>query len=1505
MGRVRTGRRGWFRHAALVIVVTLGWSGLAVQPASADSKIYEEVRLHTVEAQIPKITSYASDGTPQPPDPSCPTYPGVYRSGKVYVDAYVGSSGVYADVRMRFVTTYDDAIATAMVAIRQTQGREPACGELYGSRHAGENNTLAAIACLPGATNRPNRWCDLMDLSPRPPSVNAHLNEECRSTYPSEYRAWADVKDQPGVNGLFYKATALYGYVNVPVFLDDFGWIGGTSNFDDETGQPAWGDHFYGYGNVQTATWAEANVAFYDDVARRIGADPERHPGSAHQQVQDAIDNNAFVRGIGRVGTAHADLVKEMCHNTPKIRSVVDANKTATYAGWEADMSEWVKAETGKTLCQNLQGDPKTTAFASAGCNSAVIMAFLGLIDNNDCLNRKPTTRNGTKYGASVIANAFETDLGCDRFSHLVAFFSKLKEVLGGGAGGKAGKSSSPSVTSIVPTSASWCVPTSVTIVGTGLGDALSVSVDGDDAPITKKSATKLTVTLPPHPPGRVDIVVTTAHGVSKTVPVDQFVHLPVPGVTASVGGGMLSLNAGPCGAHASQAISIRQAGGIIVVQETDQSPGDLVPPFGWTKVTTPNVKPAVNAIQGPSAGISQLKVATASPPGSTNNLDIDTPGLTVNVNAGDGDNNVALRNASTSAIVTTGSGNDWIGATPGSASVTVNAGDGENHVELTRATGAASVKTGGGNDFVTVDAPDTSPIVQTGGGNDSVVTGDAHSGRTMTLDAGDGDDVVTPGRGAASLNGGTGTDTVAYSNATGFVSVQLPEGSQVTTGNGQIGDSHTLASFESAVAGNFGSRLVGNSGPNPLQGGAGDDTFEGRGGADALNGGGGNDTASYADHAAAVAVTLPEPGETARAQGASGEGDALTAISNVIGGSATDVLRGNSQANVLTGGAGSDVLVGGGGADTVSYADHTDAVSVALPDGTQTAGFQGGAGEYDTISQFANVVGGAGNDVLSGNAADNVLTGGPGSDQLNGRGGNDTASYADHAAPVTVTLNDGQAGSGGSASAGEVDALAADIRNAAGGSGADTLVGNADTNVLSGGAGNDVVVGNGGNDVVRGDAGDDSVYGDAGPSAQVASNGMLRLAAGTYGIDTLDGGDGNDFVDAPDGNSDSIRCGPGTDKAFYDFSEYAADTFVASDCEDGQRVGWGRWRESLSPPVKATNVSVAGADMFYRTMGHERDGIVHQHYDGTRWNVVETIPNPTEGVWAPRAIGGISQYEVDPLSLGAPASTWLGGANIVLVATGPKEGAPNGTAAPAYAVWVKQYVDTAEMWGSWRSLGAPPGGFLGQAAVAPMLGGFVVFVGGFDAHVWAKVYAPGRVGAWTQMPIGPGNGGSVNLWLGNTVSATGAGPNAAVVVANNASWGAAYTNLFTCDASSCGFRPTWAPAGSPGGTGPIPAVVGATGVASTSPCWITLFQANTSYTDLYERPNNNCGASWSTPWSKVAPIERAADPSNQVFFVWQPAATSQRPTTLQLFALRGNAATGYSIKEIDFDPRP
>lgn len=126
-------------------------------------------------------------------------------------------------------------------------------------------------------------------------------------------------------------------------------------------------------------------------------------------------------------------------------------------------------------------------------------------------------------------------------------------------------------------------------------------------------------------------------------------------------------------------------------------------------------------------------------------------------------------------------------------------------------------------------------------------------------------------------------------------------------------------------------------------------------------------------------------------------DGDTLINIENVTGSAFDDVIEGSTTNNVL---------IGGDGNDTLSYGRSILSVNISLAvTGAQSTG---GAGS-DTVSGFENLLGGSGNDTLTGSsignqidggAGNDIITGGGDIDALDGQEGSDVyiiASTADH----------------------------------------------------------------------------------------------------------------------------------------------------------------------------------------------------------------------------------------------------------------------------------------------------------------------------------------------------------------------------------------------------------------------------------------------------------------------------------------------------------------------------
>ena len=288
------------------------------------------------------------------------------------------------------------------------------------------------------------------------------------------------------------------------------------------------------------------------------------------------------------------------------------------------------------------------------------------------------------------------------------------------------------------------------------------------------------------------------------------------------------------------------------------------------------------------------------------------------------------------------------------------------------------------------------------------------------------------------------------------------PTGGGVVSFVDDIWGGYTIANgvvIENATGGSGDDVLLGNAAANILNGNGGDDMLMGRGGADTLNGGAGFDTASYADAAAAVTVTLGNNGN-----GGADDGDKLTSIEKVEGSAFDDTLRGGNAADTLSGRAGNDRISGGNAADTL-YGDDGDDI---LDGGNDNDMLFGGVGD-DRLD------GGNGSDMLDGGAGDDRLDGGNGSDMLDGGAGVDVLS---------------------------------------GGNGVDVLAGGAGDDLLRGGTGDDrfVFAAGGGVDTIldfrRGDLIDLSAFAGVDRGDVTISNGRVFIENGDADVTILIQGD-------------------------------------------------------------------------------------------------------------------------------------------------------------------------------------------------------------------------------------------------------------------------------------------------------------------------------------------------------------------------------------------------------------
>ena len=390
-----------------------------------------------------------------------------------------------------------------------------------------------------------------------------------------------------------------------------------------------------------------------------------------------------------------------------------------------------------------------------------------------------------------------------------------------------------------------------------------------------------------------------------------------------------------------------------------------------------------------------------------------------------------------------------------------------------------------------------------TGSDYRDILTGDVGANR---LDGAEGDDELHGGGGADRLVGSSGNDLLYGSEGdddlqgnAGNDRLFGESGADVLHGDEGDDDLHGGTDRDQLFGEKGADSLYGDEGDDELQGGDGNDRLHGHAGADRLDGGEGIDWVSYSGSSAGVRINLA----ASTAGGGEAEGDALSAIENLVGSGYGDVLRGDGFANelhgldgadelygnggddVLQGGAGADRLDGGDGSDTLSYQDSDAGITVSLVEGTT----EGGHAQGDVIRSIENVVGSDYEDVIRGDnganhliggAGDDILHGGAGADLLDGGKGTDLIEYQASDAGVVVNLKEGTA-EGGHA---EGDIII-DVEFITGSQYEDVLIGDNNDNTLYGYEGEDDL---------QGEGGDDRMYGSA-------------------GADKLDGGEGSDGV--------------------------------------------------------------------------------------------------------------------------------------------------------------------------------------------------------------------------------------------------------------------------------------------------------------------------------------------------------------------------------------------------------
>jgi len=427
------GRRWRLRTAMLTtgLVATAVISSVGGSPAHAQ-KLQHTERFASQDEPIDHWTQYGPNGYTIAKDAACPEYPGVHAFSKVWADTYGVDEKLHTNFRMQFHTKYDEGVAAAKVAL-QNAGLSTACTGLglYAFHGLDPITAMTWVACG-SAVNRPDRFCQLAG-SQSDPAVHPHIPERCDNAHAGVpmWHEWHNLPDRVGTAARLYKVDVIAQFaswlksiglsLNVPVYLDDVTIVGGVQNFDQASATPTYGDQWYGYGKVVSPAVANMAAVWYDVAAQNMGLNPYANPVGAHKAVDAAIDAGKAPIGASRL--TRAEFYRQViCPSAPRVSDVLDPGGVATLAAIGQDLSRWVYAETGETLCQKINELPKFAGVAGAVCRNEFVGVFFTVVDNNTCMNRPDN-------GIAVLLNV---DLGCNRDIHLARLFGQMKAFLGG-----------------------------------------------------------------------------------------------------------------------------------------------------------------------------------------------------------------------------------------------------------------------------------------------------------------------------------------------------------------------------------------------------------------------------------------------------------------------------------------------------------------------------------------------------------------------------------------------------------------------------------------------------------------------------------------------------------------------------------------------------------------------------------------------------------------------------------------------------------------------------------------------------------------------------------------------------------------------------------------------------------------------------------------------------------------------------------------------------------------
>lgn len=422
------------------------------------------------------------------------------------------------------------------------------------------------------------------------------------------------------------------------------------------------------------------------------------------------------------------------------------------------------------------------------------------------------------------------------------------------------------------------------------------------------------------------------------------------------------------------------------------------------------------------------------------------------------------------------------------------------------------------GNDILTGGAGDDD--LQGGNDNDTITGGTGAD----NLQGGSGDDLfiinaITENASGEVINGTNGTNDVVAVNdiSPGTLTIQGSSGfrniDSIVIGtvdkSGKISSTGTLAiSIDATLAGSTNTNpgtstisLTGNAGNNSLTGNNGSNTIDGGKGDDILVGGGSTDT------------YIGGEGKDTMTGGSGKDAFKYLKTSELVDGETIDGSTGNSDTLSLDGAGTYTFKVDADLANvelvTMATTGKSDTAAIGVDLSAQTTetdfkvtGNSGVNKIVTSISTYADITGGAGNDTITTGNKNDVIDGGAGND--------------------VIFSGDGIVG------------------DATSGMDGDDITGGLGDDKITSGTGNDLIDAGLGKDTVNSGAGDDTIDTGTGNDTVLAGAGADEIY-GAKGDDTIDGGEGNDIIFGDEGSNPGLS-GNGADKLS---GGLGSDTFV------------------------------------------------------------------------------------------------------------------------------------------------------------------------------------------------------------------------------------------------------------------------------------------------------------------------------------------------------------------------